>query len=324
PWYGAWYVSEVLNILTKNPEVWKKTIFILTYDENDGYFDHIPPFLPPDITKSNSGKCSTGIDPSVEYIHLEQELKEGISKNAARGGQIGLGFRVPMIIASPWSRGGRVCSEVFDHTSTLQFLEHFINKKFNKSIKEDNISAWRRAVCGNLTSVFATYQPEKKDALTYLKRNPFVEKIYNAQFKQEPTGYKLLSKQEVEQMKNSPATSPYMARQEEGVRPSCALPYQLYADGNLNSDRSALDISFSAADEFFGSRSAGAPFTVYAPGNYQLRTDKKDYGKLRNWQYAVAAGESVADSWKIDAFKNKQYHLRIHGPNGFFREYARD
>src|SRR5690606_5199268 len=38
PMYGAWYVSEILNILTENPEVWKKTIFILNYDENDGYF----------------------------------------------------------------------------------------------------------------------------------------------------------------------------------------------------------------------------------------------------------------------------------------------
>ena len=47
PWYGAWYVSEVMDILTKNPEVWKKTIFILCYDENDGYFDHVPPFVVP-------------------------------------------------------------------------------------------------------------------------------------------------------------------------------------------------------------------------------------------------------------------------------------
>ena len=45
PWFGAWYVSEVIDILTQNPEIWKKTIFILTYDENDGYFDHVPPFV---------------------------------------------------------------------------------------------------------------------------------------------------------------------------------------------------------------------------------------------------------------------------------------
>ncbi len=47
-WFGAWYISEIMDILTKNPEVWKKTIFILTYDENDGYFDHAPSFVAAD------------------------------------------------------------------------------------------------------------------------------------------------------------------------------------------------------------------------------------------------------------------------------------
>src|SRR5690606_35796175 len=61
PWYGAWYVSEVLDILTKNPEVWKKTIFILNYDENDGYFDHITPFVPPNPNDEREGKVSSGI-----------------------------------------------------------------------------------------------------------------------------------------------------------------------------------------------------------------------------------------------------------------------
>ena len=74
PWFGAWYVSEVLDILTKNPEVWKKTIFILNYDENDGYFDHIPPFVAPKPNDANSGKVSNGIDTSDEYVTIEEEL----------------------------------------------------------------------------------------------------------------------------------------------------------------------------------------------------------------------------------------------------------
>ncbi len=57
PWYGAWYVSEVMDILTKNPEVWKKTIFILCYDENDGYFDHVPPFVAPIPVSQIQVKC---------------------------------------------------------------------------------------------------------------------------------------------------------------------------------------------------------------------------------------------------------------------------
>ncbi len=56
PWYGAWYISEVLDILTKDPKVWKKTVLIITYDENDGYFDHVPPFVAPHPLNDN-GYC---------------------------------------------------------------------------------------------------------------------------------------------------------------------------------------------------------------------------------------------------------------------------
>ncbi|HMF70888.1 MAG TPA: alkaline phosphatase family protein, partial [Flavitalea sp.] len=75
PWYGAWYVSEVMDILTQNPEVWKKTIFILCYDENDGYFDHVPPFVPPDPYRKGTGLVSKGIDARVDYVKLEQDMK---------------------------------------------------------------------------------------------------------------------------------------------------------------------------------------------------------------------------------------------------------
>jgi phospholipase C len=121
-WYGSWYISEVMNILTQDPEVWKKTIFVLTYDENDGYFDHVPPFVAPHPDGSN-GLTSKGIDTSVEYVANSAQQS---NKRAARVSPIGLGYRVPMVIASPWSRGGWVNSQVFDHTSSLQFLEHFL------------------------------------------------------------------------------------------------------------------------------------------------------------------------------------------------------
>ncbi len=160
PWFGSWYLSEVIDILTKNPEVWKKTIFILAYDENDGYFDHVPPFTAPDHRNAATGKVSTGIDTSVDRVIIKEDVP----------GSIGLGFRVPLIIASPWSRGGFVNSQVFDHTSTLQFLEVFLNNKFKKNIKETNITQWRRTVCGNLTSVFRKYNGEKISGL------PFIEK----------------------------------------------------------------------------------------------------------------------------------------------------
>ena len=74
-WYGSWYISEVLNILTHNPEVWKKTVFILTYDENDGYFDHVPPFVAPHPRRPETGRVTKGIDLGVEYVELAQDQK---------------------------------------------------------------------------------------------------------------------------------------------------------------------------------------------------------------------------------------------------------
>src|SRR5690606_7297406 len=154
PWYGAWYVSEALDILTKRPEVWQKTIFVLTYDENDGYFDHMPPFVPPHTDRKAAGAVASGIDTVDEYVTAAQEKERSGNPDATLDSPIGLGFRVPLVVASPWTKGGWVNSEVFDHTSTLQFLEHFLEKRTGKKVNESNISAWRRLVCGNLTSVF--------------------------------------------------------------------------------------------------------------------------------------------------------------------------
>jgi len=324
PWYGSWYISEVLDILTKNPEVWKKTIFILTYDENDGYFDHIPPFMPPRADKPDTGKCSEGIDTAIEYIPLEQELQFGIPKKEARGGHIGLGYRVPMIIASPWSRGGRINSQVFDHTSTLQFLEGFLGNKFGTKITEDNISSWRRTVCGDLTSVFTTYQPQGNEKDYVLAQKPLVKKIYNAKFQQEPSNYKRLSETEINQLKRDPFSLAYMPKQEQGIRPSCALPYQLYADGNLSRNGKGLEIAFGAAKDTFGDKSAGSPFTVYAMANFKAEDKAGIVDNMRNWQYAVKAGDWLTDTWPIGSFEKNAYHLRVYGPNGFFRDYRGD
>ncbi|HEY2841219.1 MAG TPA: phospholipase C, phosphocholine-specific, partial [Pirellulales bacterium] len=133
-WFGAWYIAEALEILTKNPEVWKKTIFLLTYDENDGYFDHVPPFVAPDPRRPETGAVSKGADATVEFVPLEQDRKRKPA-NQARESPIGLGYRVPLVIASPWSRGGSVCSQVFDHTSPLQFLEKLLSHKTGKKIE---------------------------------------------------------------------------------------------------------------------------------------------------------------------------------------------
>lgn len=303
PWYGSWYVSEIMDTLTKNPEVWKKTILIMTYDENDGYFDHIPPFVPPNPYKKEAGKCSEGIDPRIEYTTLEQELAEGKKKNDARGAAMGLGYRVPLVIASPWTTGGHVCSQVFDHTSTLQFLETFVNQKFNTNIKEDNISAWRRAICGNLTAAFLPAdKQDKDDNLPYIQRDTYLTAIHQAQFREAPNSFRNLQADELSGAKSRPWNLPDMPQQEPGIKPASPLPYEPYVD--LISRANALTLSFAAGDTFFGKNSAGVPFTVY--NGAQIRS------------YAVVAGDRLTDDFEIGT---DGYDIKVNGPNGFYRHF---
>jgi phospholipase C len=117
---GAAFVASKIDAIAANPEVWAKTVFILNYDENDGLFDHVPPPVP----------------------------KPGTPGEFINGKPIGAGFRVPCIIISPWTAGGWVCSDQFDHTSTLQFLEKFTG------VRASNITQWRRDNFGDLTSAF--------------------------------------------------------------------------------------------------------------------------------------------------------------------------
>jgi phospholipase C len=125
---GAAFVASKIDAIAANPDVWAKTVFILNYDENDGIFDHVAPPVPPP-------------DTAHEFVG---------------GLPIGGGFRVPCIIVSPWTAGGWVCSQPFDHTSVLQFLEHFTG------VREPNISDWRRSTFGDMTSAFRFRQAKSK------------------------------------------------------------------------------------------------------------------------------------------------------------------
>ncbi|MCY1515405.1 Non-hemolytic phospholipase C [compost metagenome] len=305
PLYGVWYVSEALDILTKNPEVWKKTIFILTYDENDGYFDHLPPFVAPKPDDLSTGKVSKGLEPWADYEYR---------KNSP----IGLGYRVPMVIASPWSKGGYVNSEVFDHTSSLMFLENFLSRKTGKKIKSANISAWRRAVCGDLSSAFRPYRGEQLSAPDPLKRDKVITGIQNAKVKPPQGTPQPLTAAEVEKINAllpfAPNASVHAPVQEKGTRPACALPYFLQVDARLNNEGTALLVDFKAGGIPDGVplKASGAAFNVYTTVSYAEEAG-------RTWAYAVKAGDMLSDDWKLAGFTNWLYRLNVDGPNGFFR-----
>jgi phospholipase C len=136
PANGMYFTSLVLEALTANPAVWAKTVLFLMYDENDGWFDHV---VPPTAPAGTPGEYLTGTPSSVlEPGYQSQDL--GIA------GPLGLGMRVPALMISPFSRGGNVVSEVFDHTSQLKLVaERF-------GVEVPNVSAWRKATVGDLTS----------------------------------------------------------------------------------------------------------------------------------------------------------------------------
>ncbi len=312
PWYGAWYVSEVMDILTKNPEVWKKTIFILTYDENDGYFDHAPSFVAADPKRPHTGGASAGIDTGLEYTYAADELAQDVDDREARTGPIGMGFRIPTIVASPWSRGGWVNSQLFDHTSTLQFLEDFVQKKFGKTVKETNISAWRRAVAGDLTSCFRPHDA-REPKLDFLDRDKFVASIHRARNKEVPSNYRKLTTEQIAEFNRNPLSTEWSAKQEKGVRPACALPYEMYAEGGVSADGSKVELHLTAGNKVHGKRATGAPFNVYLrniSGGMQVAT------------YAVKSGDTLHESFPLSIFADGRYEIDVHGPNGFYRAFT--
>lgn len=144
---GENYVHTILRALWSNPKVWAKSAFIQAYDENDGLFDHVVPPLPPPGTPG-------------EFIN---------------GKPVGLGFRVPCFVVSPWSRGGYVCSETFDHTSLLRLLE----ARFG--VEVPNVTAWRRRVCGDLTGAFGFGAEPRLDVPQLPDTQSRLEAIYEQQ-----------------------------------------------------------------------------------------------------------------------------------------------
>jgi phospholipase C len=307
PWYGAWYVSEVMDIRTKNPEVWRKTIFILTYDENDGYFDHAPSYVAADPKRPETGKASSGIDTSLDYMYKEDELAQGVSHEEARNGPIGMGFRVPMVVASPWSRGGWVNSQLFDHTSMIQFIEHFVKENTGKTVYEENVSAWRRSISGDLTNCFRV-QTNDDVKLEYLNRDKFVIQIREAKDKELPANFRALSGEQIAEVNQKLSASQWMSKQEAGTRPANPLPYELYADGALSADGKSFMLTMKAGMTVHGTKSKGAPFNVYL----------RDGVTMVAGTYSVKAGDTLTQSFPVNGGK---YSIDVHAPNGFFRSF---
>jgi phospholipase C len=139
--FGEATLAAILTALMANPAAWAKTALFVTYDENGGFFDHVPPVTAPPGTPG-------------EYLTVPAFPDPTVTGNPPINGPIGLGFRVPMLVMSPFSRGGFVSSDLFDHTSLLRFLE----TRFGAEVP--NLSAWRRSTVGDMTSTFNFSKPD--------------------------------------------------------------------------------------------------------------------------------------------------------------------
>jgi phospholipase C len=294
PNWGAFYISNILDALTSNPAVWASTVFIINYDEGDGFFDHI---VAPTVPLSPAQGIST--------IDTVNEIYPGIpaDEKSFSPGSYGLGVRVPCFVVSPWSKGGYVCSQTFDHTSIIQFIE----KRFG--VQEPHITPWRRAISGDLTSALdftradsgVAQLPDTSNFISFVSGSELVP-VTHADI--------VAGSQPAPTLKLTIPTEQTMPVQEPGQRPSRALPYQLHVESEVILAERAIRLSFSSlgtAGAFFHVRT-GLPAMNAGQGTGP-------------WGYTVdPITQSVSDIWMPT--DGVDYKLSVYGPNGFFRAFS--
>jgi phospholipase C len=256
---GAAYVQAVLTALWKKPELWAKTVVFLNYDENDGFYDHVAPPVPPAGTAD-------------EFLPARQPAFPGHASPPGMLVPIGLGPRVPMTVISPWSHGGWVNSQVYDHTSVLRFLEAWTG------VREPNISAWRRQICGDLTGCFDFTRPTST--------RPKLPDAAALRVAADRSQSKL----------PTPAPPPpgmqTVPVQDAGRAPSRPLPYQPLANFTVAESTIQVRLTNLGSATFPFALSADAEVTPFdVPG-------------------AGAVTTSIA-------LTSNDYLVQVHGPNGF-------
>ncbi|MFI6641075.1 phosphocholine-specific phospholipase C [Streptomyces sp. NPDC050504] len=270
PIASATLVYKILDALGSHPDVWRRTVVLINYDENDGFFDHVPPPVPP-------------ADDTEERW---------------QGRPTGLGIRVPLLVVSPWSVGGYVCSETFDHTSVIRFLERWTG------IEEPNITDWRRQVTGDLTSAFDFRRGHRQPAVEQPGEIPPF------------TG----------RWRPVPPAEQHMPVQEEGVRRARPLPYRPDADSKAkggaltvflrNTGRASAHFAlYPYAGEFAvpqhqdvrGTAQWRVPLTGLAEGRYRF-TITGPNGFRREF---AGAADSAAEVTSYINHRGRDLHLTL-------------
>lgn len=275
--YGAWYVARMLDALTANPDVWSRTALFVMYDENDGFFDHMVPPTPPESRAHGLSTVST-----VNEIYPGRVYP---GRQAYPRGPYGLGVRVPMFVISPWSKGGWVNSQVFDHTSMIRFVEQRFGPHYPGLLCK-NITPWRRAVCGDLTSAFNFRSPN--DAKVPLPSTVAYAPPDNKRHK--------------DYVPKPPAVQA-MPKQEPGTRLARAVPYELHV--GYATDPAARTVTL----HFRNTGKVAAVFHV-----------RDGIGRHTPRFYTVGPQTELTDTW-AGSIQDGAYNLSVYAPNGFFRAF---
>jgi len=290
PYRASNFTHQVLEAITSNPDVWSKTVFFLTFDENDGLFDHLPAPAVPSYNLDNTLAGKSTIDVAGMYFYNDKDdlsdtekPRKYIDKRDTVSGALrpwGMGPRVPMYILSPWSKGGWVYSGIADHTSVGQFIE----KRFNVVIPA--ISPWHRAVSSDLTEAFDFVTPNDPDF------PPLPD----------TSGYAAIDEASRAKPTAAPPEKPAALYQEKGARISRALPYRLHC--TLSRGQEHVGLCF----ENQGTK--GAVYHVY---------DLLHLDRIPR-RYTVEAGKALDDRWDTIA-DSGAYDLEVFGPNGYFHKF---
>ena len=296
PVQGAWYIQETLDALTANPDVWSKTVLLINFDENDGYFDHVPPPAAPSLDTADGtlpAGAVSGALAGASTVNTDLDRHTRPSQRDPADHRVYGGPRVPMYVVSPWSRGGWVNSQSFDHTSVLRFLE--ARFKIRK-----RTSARGAAVLGDLTSAFNFVTPNN-ETLPDLK---------------------LLTRAGADQLRTDQQALPQVTvpdpsvqakpQQRTGVRYSRAA---LRAARQLPraSGASAVGLVFANTADFPKMSVPASVFHVY---------DKLHLDRIPR-RYTVEPGKQLEGRWDAAADGGK-YDLWVMGHNGFLRHFAGD
>ena len=312
PWYGAWYIAEALDILTQNPGRLEEDDLHSHYDENDGYFDHVPPFVAPHPGSRRRARRRPG-STQRRVRRIEQEMRNGRSAPRARRADRPRLPRADDHRLALEPRRMRLLAGVRPHVARA--VPRKIRSRTRRAGRSGSrTSPWRRTVCGDLTSVFRPVRG-REVRIAQAGRVPALPRIHRPRAIPPAvarSGFKKLEPDaDIELARHPPREVPVAHTPGKRSRaPHARCPTNWTVDGALDATGNHLRFRFAARpDDLRGTgrrrtvpcllagSDASPAFTPSRPA-----TASRTRGRSRTFRTAPITFACI-------------------GPNGFFREF---